>query len=46
MGKFRELIAYKKGFALLMDIFTLTKDFPKSEQYSLVDQIRKSSRSV
>ncbi|WP_316826558.1 four helix bundle protein [Pedobacter miscanthi] len=46
MGKFRELIAYKKGFTLLMDIFSLTKDFPKSEQNSLVDQIRRSSRSV
>jgi four helix bundle protein len=46
MGKFRELIAYKKGFALLMDIFTLTKDSPKSEQYSLVDQVRRSSRFV
>jgi len=46
MGKFRELIAYKKGFSLLMEIYTITKDFPKTEQYSLIDQIRRSSRSV
>lgn len=46
MGKFRELIAYKKGFSLLMEIHNLTKDFLKIEQYSLVDQIRRSSRSV
>lgn len=46
MGKFRELMAYKKGFSLLMEIFILTKDFPKAEQYSLIDQIRRSSRSV
>jgi len=46
MGKFRELIVYKKGFSLLMEIYFLTKDFPKTEQYSLVDQIRRSSRSV
>ncbi|MFD2285417.1 four helix bundle protein [Pedobacter petrophilus] len=46
MGKFRELIVYKKGFSLLMEIYTLTKDFPKTEQYSLVDQMRRSSRSV
>jgi hypothetical protein len=29
MGKLRELMAYKKGFSLLMDIFMLTKEFPK-----------------
>lgn len=46
MGKFRELIAYKKGFALLMEIFELTKVFPKEEVYSLTSQIRRSSRSV
>lgn len=43
MGKFKELIVYKKGFSLLMEIHNLTKDFPKIEQYSLVDQIRRSS---
>ena len=46
MGGFRDLIAYKKGFSLLMEIYVLTKHFPKDEQYSLVDQIRRSSRSV
>jgi four helix bundle protein len=29
-----------------MEIFFLTKNFPKEETYSLVDQIRRSSRSV
>jgi len=46
MGKFRDLIVYKKGFSLLMEIFTITSGFPKNEQYSLVGQIRRSSRSV
>jgi len=46
MGKFRELIAYKKGFSLLMEIFELSKSFPKEELYSLTSQIRRSSRSV
>ena len=31
---------------LAMEIFTLTKNFPKEEIYSLTDQIRRSSRSV
>lgn len=29
-----------------MEIFSITKGFPKEETYSLIDQIRRSSRSV
>jgi four helix bundle protein len=29
-----------------MEIFQLTKTFPNEEKYSLIDQIRRSSRSV
>ena len=29
-----------------MDIFKITKSFPIEEKYSLIDQIRRSSRSV
>jgi four helix bundle protein len=29
-----------------MEIFEITKTFPKEEKYSLTDQIRRSSRSV
>lgn len=43
---FKELLAYKKSFALAMEIFELSKEFPKEERYSLTDQIRRSSRSV
>lgn len=43
---FRELTVYKKAFGLAMDIFEMTKQFPKEETYSLTDQIRRSSRSV
>lgn len=43
---FRELLAYKKAFELSMEIYTLSKSFPKDEKYSLTDQIRRSSRSV
>jgi four helix bundle protein len=44
--RFQDLLAYKKGFELAMEIFELTKSFPKEEKYSLTDQIRRSSRSV
>lgn len=46
MGDFRDLLAYKKAFSLAMEIFELSKRFPKEEKYSLTDQIRRSSRSV
>ena len=43
---FKDLTAYKKAFQQGCEIFDLTMSFPKSEQYSLTDQIRRSSRSV
>ena len=43
---FRNLIVYKKAFDLAMDIFNVSKSFPKEEIYSLTSQIRRSSRSV
>jgi four helix bundle protein len=46
MGTFRDLIVYRKAFELAMEIFEITKSFPKEEKYSLTDQIRISSRSI
>jgi four helix bundle protein len=43
---FRDLIVYQKSYKLAMEIFETSKTFPKEEKYSLVDQIRRSSRSV
>jgi four helix bundle protein len=43
---FKELLAYQKAFHLAMEIFEISKTFPKEETYSLTDQIRRSSRSV
>jgi four helix bundle protein len=42
----KNLIVYQKSYDLAMQIFQLTKDFPKEEKYSLIDQIRRSSRAV
>ena len=42
----RDLDVYKKAFDASMEIFRLSKNFPKTETYSLTDQIRRSSRSV
>ena len=37
---------YKLAFEQAMEIFEISKGFPKEEMYSLSDQIRRSSRSV
>lgn len=44
--EYKELLAYRKAFSLAMDVFKVSKSFPKEETYSLTDQIRRSSRSV
>lgn len=46
MGTYKDLLLYKKTFALAMEVYTITKKFPKEETYSLTDQIRRSSRSA
>jgi four helix bundle protein len=43
---FRELEVYKLAREVSREIFVLSQSFPKVEQYSLTDQIRRSSRSV
>jgi len=43
---FRDLEVYKKAFAAAMKIYEVSKGFPKDETYSLIDQMRRSSRSV
>ncbi|MFW5793792.1 MAG: four helix bundle protein [Bacteroidota bacterium] len=42
----RELKVYRLSFDLGMELFAITKAFPKEEKYSLTDQIRRSSRSI
>src|ERR1700731_3434951 len=42
----KDLFVYQKAYALAMEIFAISKSFPAEEKYSLIDQIRRSSRSV
>lgn len=44
--KCKDLEVYNLSFESAMAIFEETKKFPKEEMYSLVDQIRRSSRSI
>jgi four helix bundle protein len=43
---FRDLRVFQLAYTLAMEIFEISKQFPKAETYSLTDQIRRSSRSV
>ena len=42
----RDLKVFQLAYELAMEIFHLSKTFPREEVYSLTDQIRRSSRSV
>ena len=41
-----ELEVYQMSVEAAMQIFEISKSFPREENYSLTDQIRRSSRSV
>ena len=45
-GSFKELKVYKLAYGLAMEIYNVSKSFPKEEKYSMTDQIRRASRSV
>ena len=43
---YKDLNVYQQSYQLAIQIFEITKSFPKEEMYSLTDQIRRSSRSI
>jgi len=43
---YRELDVYQSAMDAAMHVFEITKSFPQEEKYSLVDQVRRSSRSI
>jgi four helix bundle protein len=46
INDFTELFVYKSAYDAAMEIFELSKGWPKEERYALTDQIRRSSRSA
>ena len=46
VSSYRELEGYQMAMDAAIRIFELTREFPAEERFSLVDQIRRSSRSV
>lgn len=45
-GSFHDLIVYQKSRKLAKEIKDITQSFPREEKYSLVDQVRRSSRAI
>lgn len=46
VNSFKDLDVYKLSRQVSLQIFETSRQFPKEEMYSLIDQIRRSSRSV
>jgi len=43
---FKGLIVWQKAYALTLDIYRVSKKFPKEEMYGLVSQIRRAAVSI
>ncbi len=43
---YKDLEVYKRSFKIAMDIFWMSREFPKEEIYSLTSQITRSARSI
>lgn len=44
--KFTDLVAWQKGHQVVLAVYKLTHIFPKTEVYSLVDQMRRCAVSI
>lgn len=44
--RFEELIAWQKAHAFVLDVYKLTRGFPKEEIYALTLQLRRAAVSV
>ncbi len=43
---FTDLIAWRDGHKLVLEIYKITRDFPKEELFSLVNQIKRAAISI
>lgn len=43
---FKDLLVWQKSHLLTLEIYTITKTFPRSEEYGLVNQIKRAAVSV
>ena len=46
LRSYRELVVWQKAIALVIDVYSITKEFPRDEIYGLTSQLRRSAVSV
>jgi len=46
VGDFKELVVWQKSSDLVVEIYRLTKGFPKDELYGLISQLRRAAVSI
>jgi four helix bundle protein len=46
VAHYRDLKVFQKAYAVSLRIHQISLEFPKTEQYALADQLRRSSKSV
>ncbi len=45
-NSYRDLVAWQKAFALCLNVYRFTEQFPKTEIYGLTSQLRRAAVSV
>ncbi len=46
MGTHKDLIVWQNSMLLVNEVYRITRDFPKSEQFGITDQVRRAAISV
>lgn len=45
-GNYRDLIAWRKGMAFVVAVYSVTGSWPKDDQYGLTNQVRRAAVAV
>lgn len=43
---YEKLVVYDKAYKLVLDIYKITREFPRCEEYGMTSQMRRSSSSI
>lgn len=46
INSYKDLIVWQRGIELVVEIYELTKKFPRSEEYGLVSQMKRSAVGI
>ncbi|MFI4860793.1 MAG: four helix bundle protein [Phycisphaerales bacterium JB063] len=46
IDRYEDLVAWQKAYALVLEIYRLTEQFPKDERFGLIQQMRRAAVSI